>query len=286
VPTPSVDANAADFAIAILAGGTSRRIGHDKLELVKAGRTLLEHVLAGVPQPWPLDVLIVGPKRDLNAPGAIRFVREDPPGGGPLAGIEAAARSTTASVLVVLAGDTPDAGAVVPHLLAALGRSDAAVLVDPIGRTNPLSAAYRLLPLLAGLARMQPTLGRRAKDLLEQFEWTPVAQVDRTIDVDTLDDAERLGFSRHNGPMDDDLDQLRSWTAELATSLGVDIEVDVDGLLLIARDAARAVDRKAAPVTTFLVGYAAALNGGSVEAVQAAREVAAAQAKRWDQPSS
>lgn len=81
--------------------------------------------------------------------------------------------------------------------------------------------------------------------------------------------------------MNDDLEPLRRWTAELATSLGVDLDVDVESLLLLARDAAHAVDRKAAPVSAFLVGYAAAQNGGSAEAVRSATDVALAQAQRW-----
>lgn len=85
--------------------------------------------------------------------------------------------------------------------------------------------------------------------------------------------------------MTDDLEPLRRWTAELATSLGVDLDVDVESLLLLARDAAHAVDRKAAPVSAFLVGYAAAANGGGAEAVVAATEVAQAQARRWETPA-
>ena len=60
---------------------------------------------------------------------------------------------------------------------------------------------------------------------------------------------------------------LRQWTTAathaLQTDLGVTIpEVDVQLLLDVARDAAHAVDRPAAPITTFLLGYAAALAGG------------------------
>ena len=61
-------------------------------------------------------------------------------------------------------------------------------------------------------------------------------------------------------------DPLSQWTAvarqALATDLGVDIpEVDAQLLLDVARDAAHAVDRPAAPITTFLLGYAVAKAG-------------------------
>jgi len=61
-------------------------------------------------------------------------------------------------------------------------------------------------------------------------------------------------------------DSLTQWTAAathaLQTEFDITIpEVDVHLLLDVARDAAHAVDRPAAPITTFLLGYAAALAG-------------------------
>jgi hypothetical protein len=56
---------------------------------------------------------------------------------------------------------------------------------------------------------------------------------------------------------------LSTWTAELSAALGLDLDVEIDDILDIARDAAHQVDRPAAPLTTFLIGYAAATRGGS-----------------------
>jgi Domain of unknown function (DUF6457) len=56
---------------------------------------------------------------------------------------------------------------------------------------------------------------------------------------------------------------LPEWSTELSGALGLDIDVDITTVLDLARDAAHQVERPAAPVTTFLVGYAAALRGGS-----------------------
>lgn len=56
---------------------------------------------------------------------------------------------------------------------------------------------------------------------------------------------------------------LTSWSAELCDALGLELEVDIDAILDLARDAAHQVERPAAPLTTFLVGYAAGLRGGS-----------------------
>lgn len=69
---------------------------------------------------------------------------------------------------------------------------------------------------------------------------------------------------------------LKNWSAELATALDLPEGFDTDVALILdlARDAAHAVARPAAPLTTFLVGYAAALRGGSEDDVRWATEVA------------
>ncbi|MFB9665592.1 DUF6457 domain-containing protein [Curtobacterium citreum] len=71
-------------------------------------------------------------------------------------------------------------------------------------------------------------------------------------------------------------DVLAAWTAELAEALGFpeDFTLDRDVVLDLARDAAHGVARPAAPLTTFLVGYAAGLRGGSPADVQAAAATA------------
>jgi hypothetical protein len=70
-------------------------------------------------------------------------------------------------------------------------------------------------------------------------------------------------------------DVLAAWIAELAEELGVDPDhLDRNLLLDVARDAAHGVARPAAPLTTFLVGYAAGLRGGGAAAVTEAAATA------------
>ena len=81
---------------------------------------------------------------------------------------------------------------------------------------------------------------------------------------------------------------LDEWIAAAKTELGIDLDVDTRVLLDLARDAAHGVARPAAPLTTFLVGYAAALAGGGPDAVREAAAKAAALAQRWadEQPDA
>lgn len=75
---------------------------------------------------------------------------------------------------------------------------------------------------------------------------------------------------------------LTEWTVALARELGIDVEVDTELLLDVAKDAAHGVARPAAPITTFLVGFAAARNGGDVAAVAAAANTARSLAVGWN----
>jgi hypothetical protein len=64
---------------------------------------------------------------------------------------------------------------------------------------------------------------------------------------------------------------LTDWINELCDVLEIDPEVDRDLVLDLARDAAHNVERPAAPITTYLLGYAAALhNAGPAKLEQLA----------------
>ena len=74
---------------------------------------------------------------------------------------------------------------------------------------------------------------------------------------------------------------LHDWIDELCDALDVEVEVDEGLILDVARDAAHSVERPAAPITTFLLGYAAALKGGSQETLEELAGRASALAEKW-----
>ena len=69
---------------------------------------------------------------------------------------------------------------------------------------------------------------------------------------------------------------LEDWAAAVSAELGIEVEFDVDQVLDLARIAAHNVQRPAAPLTTFLAGFAAGQAGGSAEGVVNALEAASA----------
>jgi hypothetical protein len=84
---------------------------------------------------------------------------------------------------------------------------------------------------------------------------------------------------------------LDDWVAALSAELGLTVDVDVRLLLDVARDAAHQVDRPAAPLTTFLVGYAAGQRAatsptGAADAVTEAAQKAQRLALGWPPPAA
>jgi Domain of unknown function (DUF6457) len=62
---------------------------------------------------------------------------------------------------------------------------------------------------------------------------------------------------------------LQEWVDAVRLDLDIELALDLDQVLDLARDAAHEIARPAAPLTTFLVGYAAAQRGGSAADVDA-----------------
>ncbi|MFW5417485.1 molybdenum cofactor guanylyltransferase [Nocardiopsis sp. CNT-189] len=122
----------------ILAGGRADRMGgRDKPGLEAGGATLLERVAAAAPG----RVVVVGPERE--RPRAL-YVREDPPGAGPVPALRAGLAEVGAPWTALLAGDLPFLR---PERIDALraaaeGRSGA-VLLDGGGREQWLLGVWR-----------------------------------------------------------------------------------------------------------------------------------------------
>lgn len=173
------------YDVVVLAGGAAHRLGGiPKPTLVVGGKRLLDHVLDGCAEAG--RVAVVGPASPTSRD--VRWCREDPPGGGPLAGLAAGVEHVDASVVVVLAADMPFVASAVPMLLAALGEADAAVLVDEDGIRQPLAGAYSRGALVRRLEALRPTAGKPVRALLQDVHVVEVRATREAFDCDTWDD--------------------------------------------------------------------------------------------------
>jgi molybdopterin-guanine dinucleotide biosynthesis protein A len=270
----------APYDAVVLAGGAARRLGGaDKPGLRVGGRALLDRVLTACADAGT-TVVVADPRPTLRP---VRWAREDPPGAGPVAALDAGLRHTTADAVVVLSADLPFLEvATVRRLLTALRTSgtEGVLLTDADGRDQPLVAAYRAPALrreLSALTNEHGGLtGLPLRRLTAALDLTRVPDPVASFDCDTWDDlaTARARIREHGHVLDE-------WISAVKDELGIDLDVDTGILLDLARDAAHGVARPAAPLTTFLVGYAAAQGKGGPEAVAEAARKATALALRW-----
>jgi molybdopterin-guanine dinucleotide biosynthesis protein A len=123
----------------VLAGGESRRMGRDKLQLIIGGKPLLVRVCLALASRCD-EILVVGG----YAPAGARHIPDLRPGRqGPLAGIETGLLAARHRAVFVAAGDMPFlTGDLAGYLLGLLSSDIPAVVPEFGGRLHPLCAAY------------------------------------------------------------------------------------------------------------------------------------------------
>jgi len=185
---------AAGFCGVVLAGGTAARMdGVDKGSVELHGRTLLELALDALVDAD--EVVVVAPE-SVPTERPVTFVCEDPPRGGPVAGlltgVDALLRRP--ALVGVLAVDMPRVTPATWRRLreAAAGR-DGAFLVDEDGRRQLAGVldAARLDDVRPGLEEQH---GMALHRLLAPLDLALVPSVgDEAVDVDSWADLRDLG---------------------------------------------------------------------------------------------
>lgn len=172
----------------LLAGGRGSRVDGAVKPLFEVnGSTLLHRAVAAVRSGGAGRVVVAAPV--LDAQLDVVWVREDPPFGGPVAGLVAALPEVDAEEVYVIACDLPTADAAVALLPAPLPAGvDGACLDD--GRRQWLIGRYRIASLRVAASPL-PDRGRDAsmRALLGGLVVSSVS-VDPALthDVDTWDD--------------------------------------------------------------------------------------------------
>lgn len=181
----------------VLAGGTAVRMGGiDKAGIEVGGVTTLERALAATMS--AREVVAVGVEVPTSRP--VTWAREDPPGGGPAAGLLAGLDrfASPPDLVCVLAVDMPRVNAgTVARLTGAVQTdpgADGALLVDRGGRRQPLAAVYRYASLLG--ARPQDREQEHGLAMMRLVGALQLAEVpavgDEAHDLDTWDDLRAL----------------------------------------------------------------------------------------------
>src|SRR5690625_82646 len=258
----------------IIGGGRSSRMGEDKSALRIAGRTLLERTIDALnfsAEIWVVAAPCVLRERP-NWP-AVHFTLEDPPFGGPaaglVAGIEALSAHANSEEVIVFPVDMPHVTSAAQQLAAVtLGELstgapgvDGVVLEDASGWPQYLLGRYRL----GALRRAARELGNPRNVSMRRFG--KLLNVERKrmqnsalADVDTPQEAKEYGITLNKEKRKDDpavLARLEKWQKALQTELEIaDLPFDQDSILDLAAVIAKRVARPGVPVTGYLVGLA------------------------------
>lgn len=164
------------WAAVVLAGGAARRLGGvDKVMLRVGGTPMLLRVIAGVRGATP--IVVVGPESlHPRLPDRATLVADDPPGGGPVAGLAAglAEVPAEATMVAMLGGDLPFLSPEAVALLRIAATTDGAVFVDGEGRRQLLCGVWRAAALRERLAAVGDPYGVAMRTLVEGLAVTEV----------------------------------------------------------------------------------------------------------------
>jgi molybdopterin-guanine dinucleotide biosynthesis protein A len=262
----------------IVAGGRATRMGGvDKamLPLGLSGETLLADIIKSCPG----KVFVVGNPREIGIDTAhlVTWVPDLNPGGGPAAGIWSGLTSVTSEYVFISAADqTLSSDTVSTLIAAALGR-DGAWAIRSDGNGQPLCACVRT-ELLRDLLTSTQGANQSPLRLLSSLQMVGVnVNPDQVVDFDTWQDVAKAV----NGS--EAMDQItQMWMTRVATLLDVDPhEVLTAELLDLTREVAHGVERKSAPLTTFLLGYAAGKDSLSPDDVRKLIETVSNAVAEW-----
>lgn len=177
----------------VLAGGQGMRLGGvSKADLYIGEQRLLDIVLAAVPA--ARTRVVVG---EVDVPWDVLRTMEEPPGGGPVAGIQAGLDAITEPCdwTVVMAVDHPGAEPAVRDLLAAVVEDDPAdgwLLADADGTLQWLLGVHRTASLRRAIAASGAD-GVAMRRMLSSLTLNPVPTAADLTDLDTPPDLAHWG---------------------------------------------------------------------------------------------
>ncbi|QEW03126.1 NTP transferase domain-containing protein [Microbacterium lushaniae] len=280
------------FDAVVLAGGRAARMGGvAKPALTVGGRSLLGRTVAAARGAGASRVIVAGPP--VAGVDDVRWVREVPAFGGPVAGVAAALAESTAPWVMILPADLMHPGPAVAALADEVPVADGACLRDEEGRAQWLTGLFRA----SSLRRRVAALGAGVRDaparaLHEGLDISPrPGAASAAEDVDTWDhlrEARRRFGARKETNMAEDSSRtlppeaLEEWGRALRERFGLaEEDLPIALILDLARDVANGVARPAAPFSAYVAGLVAGRAGGTPEQVRDAVAAITTLAEGW-----
>lgn len=241
------------IASLVIAGGMATRMGGVDKSLLPLGRNgglLLTEVIEACPG----KVIVVGKPRDINV--AVTWVADLVEAGGPAAGIWAGLSEIDSEYVFITAGDQQLTSQIAKQICQAAVGQDGAWAIRPDGQGQPLLACVKS-DLIRNLLAETQGVNASPLRLMQELNMVDVkVNGDDIKDVDTWADVASLIKEQEMS------DVTPIWLTQVASLLGIpESEIPVNELLDLTREVAHNVERKSAPLTTYLIGLAAGKTG-------------------------
>lgn len=235
----------------IVAGGKSARMNYvDKLNLPLGGSTLLEIAIANA-----VGSTLLSTNADKTFE-KIKTVKDLVSGGGPAVGVWSCLQFVDAEYVLLLAADQPFIGNYLNYLVtqAISHKSGAWLKVD--GELQPYASCVKSSLLSEALTDAQG-VRQSMKKLLDSLDLSQISVTTKGVwDIDTWAD-----YFYALGQVSEKSAMTEEWIQTLSQQLNLNIDfLDKEDILDLTREVAHNIERKAAPLTTFLLGYLAGKN--------------------------
>ena len=240
-----------DVETIIIAGGKSARMNYvDKLSLPLGEQTLLEIAISNSVGNTFLSTNLV---KDFNKIVSVKDVHPD---GGPAVGVWSCLQRIESEYVLVLAADQPFAGKYLPELIQVAVNHQAGAWLKVNNEFQPFASCVKRSLLLDALLESEG-VNVSMREVLLSLKLSEISLTIKGVwDIDTWAD-----YFYALGQVNEKSAMTEEWIQALSKQLQLNIDfLDKEEILDLTREVAHNIERKAAPLTTFLLGYLAGKN--------------------------
>lgn len=242
----------------VIAGGKSSRMNYvDKLNLPLAGQTLLEIAMANA-----VGKTFISTNLDRNF-GEIKAVKDLVSDGGPAVGVWSCLQLVDAEYVLLIAADQPFISNYLSDLITKATSHHSGSWLKVDGELQPYASCVKSSLLYESLKDSQG-VSDSMKKILDSLDLSQISVTTKGVwDIDTWAD-----YFYALGQVNEKSAMTEEWINTLSQQLDLSLDfLDKEEILDLTREVAHNIERKAAPLTTFLLGYLAGKNDLSKEEI-------------------
>lgn len=243
----------------VVAGGTSSRLNFtDKSALTLKNKSLLEIALKNA-----VGQIYLSSNQEAVAYKNVVLVKDVVPSGGPAVGVWSCLELLKSDYVLLLAVDQPFIGSYLEELFALALANPAGAWIKADGQFQPFASCLKR-ELLYHALKETKGVNISLRKLMQTMELSQLEITSQAVwDIDTWSD-----YFYALVQVSEKEAMTEEWIETLQKQLKLSADfLDTEEILNITREVAHNIERKAAPLTTFLLGYLAGQKNLSKEEI-------------------